>query len=193
MSGGARMFEVSEWSLEREQVLTLWWSRGRSASEIGHELNVSRNAVLGKVRRLGLHRRSKADAVFNMTRVRHGGAAGLERARKAATRTQPPKERVAPNKGQSPASAIIRRTRILPASPVPEAVAIDVSQARPWVTRRFGECAYPVGGEGADTLSCCLPADGPYCPGHLQLMHAPTKANEGLKKATAARNLRRAA
>ena len=45
---------------------------------------------------------------------------------------------------------------------------------RPWVTRRRGECAYPVAGRGADTLSCCRPS-GPaqYCPGHLDRMRGP--------------------
>jgi hypothetical protein len=45
--------------------------------------------------------------------------------------------------------------------------------ARPWITRVFGECAFPVGGEGADTLSCCAGTGGEsYCAHHRQVMRA---------------------
>lgn len=45
------------------------------------------------------------------------------------------------------------------------------SSPKPWLERAFGECAWPVGGEGADTISCCLPAmlGRPYCPAHWEL------------------------
>lgn len=44
------------------------------------------------------------------------------------------------------------------------------SSPRPWIARAFGECAWPVGGEGADTLSCCLPSPGTtYCREHAEL------------------------
>ncbi len=45
---------------------------------------------------------------------------------------------------------------------------------RPWLSRRAGECAFPVDGEGALTRSCCSPAgDCGYCAYHLALMRLP--------------------
>ena len=42
---------------------------------------------------------------------------------------------------------------------------------RPWLTRLKGECAYPVGGRGMATRSCCNPC-GPavYCSRHARAM-----------------------
>src|SRR5579863_1256508 len=46
--------------------------------------------------------------------------------------------------------------------------------ARPWVTRKLGECRWPFG-EGADTLSCCAPVEGEsiYCADHFRLAYSP--------------------
>jgi hypothetical protein len=47
---------------------------------------------------------------------------------------------------------------------------------RPWTTREEQECAYPVGGAGVDTLSCCNPTGGRrrlYCPEHHAAAHPP--------------------
>jgi GcrA cell cycle regulator len=47
-----------EWSEERVEMLKSLWSQGRTASQIAEELgDVSRNAVIGKVHRLGLKSR----------------------------------------------------------------------------------------------------------------------------------------
>jgi len=38
---------------------------------------------------------------------------------------------------------------------------------RPWLSRRPGECAFPVDGRGQSTRSCCNPRGGEtYCPAH---------------------------
>lgn len=55
----------------------------------------------------------------------------------------------------------------LNAAPVQEVPAT----AKPWLERVFGECAYPVCGEGADVWSCCAKvASGSYCDGHKVIM-----------------------
>jgi hypothetical protein len=42
---------------------------------------------------------------------------------------------------------------------------------RPWLTRREGECAFPVDGEGHAVRSCCAPCPGAvYCPLHRAAM-----------------------
>ena len=45
---------------------------------------------------------------------------------------------------------------------------------RPWLTRRAGECAFPIGGEEAKTRSCCNPCGhATYCAAHRALMRGP--------------------
>ncbi len=48
------------WTYERVEILTLLWKQGKSASQIAAELGegASRNAVIGKIHRLGLSERS---------------------------------------------------------------------------------------------------------------------------------------
>jgi hypothetical protein len=46
----------------------------------------------------------------------------------------------------------------------------DLSLARPRIEREPGQCAFPVAGEGADTLSCCHPTSGVYCAAHRRRM-----------------------
>lgn len=50
------MTQVKGWTLAREQLLRKRWAEGYSASEIARELDcgMSRNAVIGKIHRLGL-------------------------------------------------------------------------------------------------------------------------------------------
>ena len=50
------------WTSERVELLTTLWKSGNSASQIAHELGegVSRNAVIGKIHRLGLSERSNS-------------------------------------------------------------------------------------------------------------------------------------
>lgn len=49
------------------------------------------------------------------------------------------------------------------------------STPRPWETRVFGECAFPLIVEGI-TCSCCLPVmpEKPYCETHHNVMHVST-------------------
>ena len=48
------------WTFERVEMLTILWKKGKSASQIAMDLGdgVSRNAVIGKIHRLGLSERS---------------------------------------------------------------------------------------------------------------------------------------
>ena len=48
---------VSGWTEERLEQLTKLWSQGLSITQIGLKLGVTRNAVVGKVHRMGLPKR----------------------------------------------------------------------------------------------------------------------------------------
>jgi hypothetical protein len=46
--------------------------------------------------------------------------------------------------------------------------------ARPWLTREKGECAFPVAGEGMHLQACCNPCGAAtYCPPHAAAMRGP--------------------
>jgi GcrA cell cycle regulator len=51
------MADTPVWTEERLNKLRKLWEKGLSISQIGEELNVSRNAIAGKVYRLGLPKR----------------------------------------------------------------------------------------------------------------------------------------
>lgn len=64
-------------------------------------------------------------------------------------------------------------------SRTPALTLMDVGRGRPWLQREQGECAFPVAGEGAATLSCCRPAfRGEYCAAHRSIMFRPADQNE---------------
>jgi hypothetical protein len=49
---------------------------------------------------------------------------------------------------------------------------------RPWLTRRKGECAFPVDGEGWTVRSCCAPCPGAtYCRAHRRKMRGGPAAS----------------
>src|SRR5262249_771045 len=53
--------DIASWTDERVELLKKLWSDGLSASQIAAELGgITRNAVIGKVHRLGLSGRAKA-------------------------------------------------------------------------------------------------------------------------------------
>src|SRR4051794_2746720 len=60
-SGGRDESPAMSWTADRVELLKKLWSDGLSASQIANELgNVTRNAVIGKVHRLGLSGRAKS-------------------------------------------------------------------------------------------------------------------------------------
>jgi hypothetical protein len=53
----------------------------------------------------------------------------------------------------------------------PPAIALA---PRPWLTRKRGECAFPVGGESFRTIACCnVAGEQTYCPAHRATMRGP--------------------
>jgi len=56
------------WTEERVEILKKMWAEGQSASQIAKELGgVTRNAVIGKVHRLGLSNRASGAATAKST------------------------------------------------------------------------------------------------------------------------------
>jgi GcrA cell cycle regulator len=152
------------WTDARIAQLTKLWTAGVSAAGIAEALgDVSRSAVLGKLHRLKLLRsRPPASAPR-----RYDGP---------PIRTAPPE----------PAAACVAERDATPwagppsppRSPWREAAFAPLKGTlpKPWLTRDFGECAFPVGGAGEGLLSCCALARprSAYCEAHHRIVFQAT-------------------
>lgn len=97
------------WSDERVEVLKKLWGEGQSASQIAKELGgVTRNAVIGKVHRLGLSNRTVA------------GKPAAAAAKPAAKKSAKPAAKTPPKAAAPKAKSAAPATKVKPA-PEPEA------------------------------------------------------------------------
>lgn len=154
------------WDEEREARLTKLWKDGLSCGGIAKVLGVTRNSVIGKARRMKLPPHSAAVQQSNRLAARgFTPQPGRQRAPRVA-------RAIEPGRGDNV------RVRLQPDPvPLPPATFVDVTTAKPWTERRFGECAFPVSGDGADVLSCCAKviAERSYCAAHAKIMFRPVK------------------
>lgn len=162
------------WTEERIAELKECVALGMSGGEIAKRMGAaSRSAVCGKIFRLGLVR-PKTEKI---------------REPELQRRVQARKKR---EKVVTVAAERVRKADGRLTGYAPVMTVVEPLHARPWTTRAFGECAYPVSGEGADTFSCCLPvlskADGSqsvYCRGHHERAFvAPKTATKDLIRST---------
>jgi hypothetical protein len=135
------------------------WDAGKTGEEIAKQLSVkrTRSAVLGYVHRLRVAGQSfTRKTTPKGQRLRDKGERRQARSMRVAAPPRPPKLRKEPR---------------VPPPPV------DASNAKPWTERTFGECAFPISGEGADMLSCCTPTGGKtYCRAHHALVYQAPEA-----------------
>lgn len=158
-----------EWSDAGLETLSLLWKGGATALMIAKALpGRSRSAVLGKISRLGL-KRDGALSIINQKR--NGERMNAEgRAKRAAKPKAPPALAVVPPRPSTPAPQ-----PALPPKPTADALVtmkpefFKPQQARPFMERSMGQCAWPltVGGE---LMACCDPVS-PKSGGRLWCAH----------------------
>ncbi|WP_116130937.1 GcrA family cell cycle regulator [Tropicimonas sp. IMCC34043] len=197
------------WTEERVETLRKMWSEGQSASQIAKELGgVTRNAVIGKVHRLGLSNRN-GGAVGDKARLDtapdHHDAPEpvaaetvVEAAPAAAIAETPaPVETVA----EEPAPVIPARRQIIPAGqplpPQPSANEISPEalasvreiekKARRLSLMELTErtCKWPIGDPATDDFWFCgLPvkAGKPYCEAHVGVAFQPMSARRDRRR-----------
>ena len=172
------------WTSERVELLKKLWSKGQSASQIAKELGgVTRNAVIGKVHRLGLSNRATS------TSKSETSPKSEKKVEKTATKKN---ESVAKNsepKSTPPAPA---RRQIIPAGqPLPPQPSAN--EISPEALARVSEvekkakkislleltertCKWPVGDPATrDFWFCGLPTQTgkPYCEAHVGVAFQP--------------------
>lgn len=189
------------WTDERVETLKKMWGEGQSASQIAKELGgVTRNAVIGKVHRLGLSNRAGTGASKADAKPKPAKAEAKPKATpKAAAAPKPSVPIAEPTTPPPPISrarrAIIPAGQPLPPQPSaneisPEALA-KVSEVEKKskkislmeLTERT--CKWPVGDPATDDFWFCgLPvkAGKPYCEAHVGVAFQPMSARRDRRR-----------
>jgi len=184
------------WTDERVELLKQMWGEGQSASQIAKELGgVTRNAVIGKVHRLGLSNRATAAP---KTEAKAKPAAKSDPKPKPAAKSPEPaaKPETAPVPKPLPArKQIIPAGQPLPPQPSaneisPEALA-KVSaiekKAKKLTLMELTErtCKWPVGDPATDDFWFCgLPVQQgkPYCEAHVGVAFQPMSSRRDRRR-----------
>jgi GcrA cell cycle regulator len=157
------------WTDERVELLKKLWSDGLSASQIAAQLGgVTRNAVIGKVHRLGLSGRAKASS-----------PAAQQRARKPTRPPSHPLQRGPTGPNGAPGPAVAAAEPALTPEPIldlPEEIAIPMSQRVTIMELRESMCRWPMGDPTSAEFRFCgarAVTALPYCAHHARIAYQP--------------------
>jgi GcrA cell cycle regulator len=194
------------WTDERVETLKKMWGEGQSASQIAKELGgVTRNAVIGKVHRLGLSNRagSGGSTATKATPKEKPAVAAAKPAPKPATKAKPastpPKEEPELDENGIPISAarraIIPAGQPLPPQPSaneisPEALAkvSEVEKTAKKITlMELTEktCKWPVGDPATEDFWFCglaVQQGKPYCEAHVGVAFQPMSSRRDRRR-----------
>ncbi len=156
------------WTDERVELLKKLWMDGLSASQIAAELGgVTRNAVIGKVHRLGLSGRAKSPNVSSAPRQRKAPAP-----RPAARVTSMPQVR-----GNTVlAPMMLAETYLQPAIKPQEEVVVPMSRRVQIMELREAMCKWPIGDPTQSDFVYCgadCSFGTPYCTHHSSIAYQP--------------------
>ena len=181
------------WTDERVELLKKMWSEGQSASQIAKELGgVTRNAVIGKVHRLGLSNRAGASATPAPEKKPVKSAPENSDAKPAAK--APIQERVV-EVAVTPRKPIVPAGQPLPPQPSaneisPEALASvrEVEKTAKKITlMELTErtCKWPVGDPATDDFWFCglaVQQGKPYCEAHVGVAFQPMSSRRDRRR-----------
>jgi GcrA cell cycle regulator len=162
------------WTDERVELLKKLWMDGLSASQIAKQLGgVTRNAVIGKVHRLGLS----------------GRAAPSQPARPVFKAPRAPRPVTAPAPRRMEAHAQSPSAQL----PAPTYYVEEPGSATV-LTLGAHMCKWPIGDPSTEEFTFCgrrSEQDGPYCVEHARLAYQPQQARKRSGASELARSLRR--
>ena len=147
------------WTDDRVALLRKLWAEGLSASQIAKQLGgVTRNAVIGKVHRLGL-----------------AGRATPSRPAKRPVRASRPRV-------MGPSVPRLRMPSSMPTVVIPdlEPLKLEDGNAATVLTLSDSMCKYPIGDPTDANFAFCGrgSASGPYCQDHARLAYQPSQARK---------------
>jgi GcrA cell cycle regulator len=157
------------WTDERVATLTKLWADGLSASQIAAELGgVTRNAVIGKVHRLGLSGRAKSASSAPKRAKQAPRTGSFNSAPRAKSGT---KERTVPTS--------------LPSRKKVEDIAEPECKKLSLVELTEKTCRWPHGDPATDEFHFCghgVKDDSPYCEYHSRMAYQPTADRRKVKQ-----------
>ena len=172
------------WTEDRVGALTKLWLEGQSASQIAKALGggVTRNAVIGKVHRLGLSGRAapsqpaRTAATFRTARPRPAAPAATAAAQPAAPRRL----------------EVVQPKAVQPAAPAPAPIP-DLPGTATVMTLGAHMCKWPIGDPSSREFSFCgrRASEGVYCVEHARVAYQPQVKRGKDGSSDLARSLRR--
>ena len=159
------------WTDERVELLRQLWLDGKSASQISAQLGhgVTRNAVIGKVHRLGLAGRAKAPS----------SAASPKRAASAPRMSPRPASNGARTAVRGATALAIAAEPMLDTRPVfqEDDVVVPMSLRVTIIDLKEAMCRWPLGDPTSSEFRYCgsPAASGPYCAHHGKLAYQPVQ------------------
>ena len=161
------------WTDERVETLKKLWMDGLSASQIAKQLGgVTRNAVIGKVHRLGLS----------------GRAAPSHPSRPAFRAPRPPRPIQAPAPRQ-------RAMEPRPHAPAPRPMPfVELPGTATVLTLGRHMCKWPIGDPSSTDFTFCgrrAGDEGPYCIDHARVAYQPPQSKKKNSVSELTRSLRR--
>jgi GcrA cell cycle regulator len=148
------------WTDERVDLLKKLWAEGHSAAQVAKQLGgVSRNAVIGKVHRLGLPQR--------------------------ASPSRPAKRPQRPGRQRPMNGALQARPRLAsaePSVPMPDLAPMTFEDGAPAnvLTLKETMCKFPIGDPAEPGFAFCGrgACSGPYCADHARVVYQPAPARK---------------
>ncbi len=177
------------WTEERVELLRKLWTEGLSASRVAAELGggITRNAVIGKIHRLGLAERDKTPKPF----MRNASEKGARKPNQQANEADQSAE--TPAVMGNVALALAPLAEAAPAPAAQRDVVIPITQRVTLMELRESMCRWPMGDPSNSEFRFCgarSPAgSGPYCATHARLAYQPVQDRRRLREpARAARS-----
>lgn len=163
------------WTEDRVEVLKKLWAEGHSASQIAKQLGgVTRNAVIGKVHRLGLSgRATPSRPVKRPPRLARPKPQVMA---DGTVRTAPARP---PAVVQSSAVKAVEKAAMAALPPMP----LTDGEAATILTLRDSMCKWPIGDPADPSFAFCgrKSHEGPYCKDHAQVAFQPARKRERKK------------
>jgi GcrA cell cycle regulator len=170
------------WTDDRVSTLKKLWLDGLSASQIAKQLGgVTRNAVIGKVHRLGLSGRAApsqpARPVFKAPRPARPATQAMPSAPRRVVAAEPAAT-TAVTPAQQPQVPVFRAEE-------PGSATV--------LTLGAHMCKWPIGDPSTDSFTFCgrRSSDGPYCIEHARVAYQPQQTKKKAGATELARSLRR--
>jgi GcrA cell cycle regulator len=152
-SGGGRFMNTRQkWSSERVEQLRAYVNAGLTCSQIAFEIGVTRNAVIGKIHRLGLSLGSPA------------AAPGLRQPQR--TRSRVTRRRIV--------QAIFAESRHMSAAEELDTRPVESADRCSLLELTRGKCRWPINDPADEDFSFCgndVAAGMSYCAGHVRMAY----------------------